>query len=167
LWFYPLGLGVRARVEVKALGRSKIGSKAGVRAEVVGGAAGLIVDTRGRPLPLATDVKALAAQMTAWYAQATGDPIREIQTEWLEDILMENLASPAPEATPASAKKSRKKGKASEEAAPAVVPAPPSDDLLPALEDLTAEPSPAALPPPRAKSAPSQESVDDLRNLLS
>lgn len=163
LWCYPLGVGVRARVEVKALGRLKIGSKTGVRGEFVGGAAGLIVDARGRPLPLASEVKDLATQLTAWYAQATGDPIREIQTEWLEDILIENLAAPSVDEIAGTSKKGRKKGKSGVDAS--VVPAPPSDDLLPALDDLTS----GALPPPRSKtsSAPAQEPVDDLRNLLS
>lgn len=165
IWCYPLGLGVRARVEVKALGGSKIGSKTGIRAEVVGGAAGVIVDARGRPLPLATEIKALAAQLAAWYAQATGDPIREIQTEWLDEAVIESPPSPPAAEPPARDKKDRRKGKSGADAA--AVPAPLSDDLLPALEDLTAESIPAALPPPRAASAPAEEPVDDLRNLLS
>ncbi len=167
LWRYPLGVGVRARVEVKALGRLKIGGRSGTRGDVVGGAAGLIVDARGRPLPLASDVKALAAQLTAWYAQATGDPIREIQTEWLEDILMENLASPPPAET-ADGKGKQKSGKPKKskgQPAPTVL-APPSDDLLPALDDLTG-PTPAPSKPKSASGAPAQENVDDLRNLLS
>ena len=168
LWRYPLGVGVRARVEVKALGRLKIGGKSGTRGEVIGGEAGLIVDARGRPLPLAADVKQLAAQLTAWYAQATGDPIREIQTEWLEDILMENLAAPAP-APEAEGKGKKKAGKPKKGGAappPLVVPAPLSDDLLPALEDLTG-PVPAPKPAKSSSAAPAGESVDDLRNLLS
>ncbi|OWY58770.1 hypothetical protein B7486_78185, partial [cyanobacterium TDX16] len=55
------------------------------RLEVEGGAAGLIIDARGRPLPLATTVKALAAQIPAWYAQATGDAPFEVPPEWLSE----------------------------------------------------------------------------------
>ena len=178
IWRYPLGVGIRAQVEVKALGRLKIGGKASVRVQVVGGAAGIIVDARGRPLPLAADVQARAAQLAAWYAQVTGDPIREIQTEWLEQIPAEIVASPPAEEPPVPGKKSRKKDKPANTAA---LPALSDDDLMPALEDLTAEPialpppsaktsaTSEALPPPRSKSntAPAQEPVDDLRNLLS
>ncbi len=160
LWVYPLGLGVRARVEVKALGRLSIGGKNGVRMDVVGGAAGLIIDARGRPLPLAADIKALAAQMTAWYAQATGDPIREIQTDWLEDIMMENMAGPpATDDKPAGGKRSRKKATVTTGVLT------PMDNSLPALDDLIA-PTIDATPAVRNPQPPG-ENVDDLRNLLS
>ncbi|HYO88321.1 MAG TPA: hypothetical protein VER79_06710, partial [Candidatus Limnocylindrales bacterium] len=159
LWVYPLGLGVRARVDVKALGRLNIGGKGSVRLDVVGGAAGLIIDARGRPLPLAADIKALAAQMTTWYAQATGDPIHEIQTDWLEDILMENMASAAePEAVPDRRKRSRKKATVTTSVLT------PMDDSLPALDDLIA---PTLDVPAIRNSQPPGENVDDLRNLLS
>ena len=168
LWFYPLGVGVRARVEVKALGNLTIGGKRGTRGDVVGGAAGLIIDARGRPLPLSDDVRVLASQLTAWYAQATGDPIREIQTEWLEDILMENLTTPPEDPKQQGRKKRGAKAKksATQETMPAL--APDSDDLLPALDDLTTT-IPAPAPPPKTPgpTTSAQETMDDLRSLLS
>lgn len=159
LWVYPLGLGVRARVEVTALGRLNIGGKGRVRLDVVGGAAGLIIDARGRPLPLAADLKALSVQMTSWYAQATGDPIHEIQTDWLEDILMENMASAAePPAAPA------RRGRRARKQAAVTGVLTPFEDSLPALDDLIAPTADA--PAVRNTAIPGDED-DDLRNLLS
>jgi hypothetical protein len=43
----------------------------------------LVVDARGRPLPLAATLKDLAVQIPAWYAQATGDEVFTIPPEWL------------------------------------------------------------------------------------
>lgn len=86
LWVYPLSLGVPAQVRVSVAGRGlSIGGRRQLRLEVEGGAAGLIIDARGRPLPLATTVKALAAQIPAWYAQATGDAPFEVPPEWLSE----------------------------------------------------------------------------------
>jgi hypothetical protein len=75
LWVYPLSIGVRARVRIAVYGRGvSIGGKRRLRMDLDGGSAGLIIDARGRPLPLPTSVKALAPQIAEWYAQATGDP---------------------------------------------------------------------------------------------
>ncbi len=83
LWVYPLSLGVRARVRVSAGRGVSIDGKRQLRLDVEGGTAGLIIDARGRPLPLANNLKALAAQIPAWYAQATGDAPFEVPSEWL------------------------------------------------------------------------------------
>ena len=85
LWIYPLGLGVRALIDVRTVGRDvMIGGKRKFRREVTGGTAGIIFDARGRPLPLALTPAERAEQMTTWYAQATGDEARPIDPEWLE-----------------------------------------------------------------------------------
>lgn len=90
LWIHPLSIGVRARVQVSVVGRGlSIGGKRRVRIDVEGGAAGLVVDARGRPLPLATNVRALATQITEWYAQATGDPVFPLPEDWLTPIIEE------------------------------------------------------------------------------
>jgi hypothetical protein len=162
LGVYPLGLGVRAHVEVSAIGRLNIGGKRRVRLEVLGGAAGLIIDARGRPLPLAADPKTLAAQMTSWYAQATGDPIHEIQTDWLEDILMENMAGAAEAAEAPNRRKRSRKTKKTTTTTTGVLT--PMDDSLPALDDLLAPTVEA--PAVRNTALPGDED-DDLRNLLS
>ena len=54
-----------------------------------GGSAGLIIDARGRPLPLANNLKALAMQIPEWYAQVTGNPVFEVPPEWLVPPVVE------------------------------------------------------------------------------
>lgn len=97
LWAYPLSLGVRAQVQVNVIGRAlTIGGKKRVRFDIEGGTAGLIVDARGRPLPLGATVHERAAQLPLWYAQATGDPVRESPAAW------DASAPAAPEPEPAA-----------------------------------------------------------------
>jgi hypothetical protein len=79
VWVYPLAVGARARVEVRAKGRGlTIGGKTHLKTEVEGGTAGLVFDARGRPLPLAVDVEARAAQIPVWIADATGDAVHSV-----------------------------------------------------------------------------------------
>lgn len=85
LWVYPLPIGVRALIDVRAVGRGvTIGGKRKVRMEVTGGTAGIIFDARGRPLPLGLTPAQLAEQLPAWYAQAVGGEVRPIKPEWLQ-----------------------------------------------------------------------------------
>ncbi len=78
MWVYPLSHGVPARVRISVAGRGlNIDGKRRLKLDVDGGTAGLIIDARGRPLPLATNLKALSVQIPEWYAQVTGDPIYE------------------------------------------------------------------------------------------
>ena len=84
LWVFPLSIGVKAQVRISVNGRGvSIGGKRRLKLEVDGGTAGLIIDARGRPLPLATTLKGLAAQIPAWYAQATGTSPFNVPPEWL------------------------------------------------------------------------------------
>ncbi|HLU08089.1 MAG TPA: glutamate mutase L, partial [Oceanobacillus sp.] len=95
LFVYPLSIGLKATVRVSVRRGLHIGGKRKIKVEVEGGTAGLIIDARGRPLPLARDPKGLAAQLPEWYAQATGDPIREINLEWLEEAVLDTLSGGA------------------------------------------------------------------------
>jgi hypothetical protein len=100
LWVYPLGVGKRARVEVSAAGRgTNIGGKGRVRMEVEGGAAGLIFDARGRPLPLAADARGRAAQLPMWISEATGDALIPIPDDWLVGTVEEGDLELMPEAS--------------------------------------------------------------------
>lgn len=92
LWVYPLSQGVQASVRVSVKRGLHIGGKRKIKIDVEGGTAGLVIDARGRPLPLGRDPKALAAQLPEWYAQVTGDPIREINLDWLEDAVLDTLS---------------------------------------------------------------------------
>jgi MutL protein len=84
LWVYPLSIGLRATIHISVTRGLHINGKRQLKLEVEGGMAGLMVDVRGRPLPLATNLKMRAAQIPEWYAQATGEPVIEIPPEWLE-----------------------------------------------------------------------------------
>ncbi|MDL1899986.1 hypothetical protein FBR02_04370 [Anaerolineae bacterium CFX9] len=83
LWVYPLGLGVHAEIRVSAGRGMHIDGRRSLRLSVEGGTAGVIIDARGRPLPLSENLKTRAEQISGWYAQATGDLVREIDSEWL------------------------------------------------------------------------------------
>ncbi len=90
LWVYPLSHGVPARVRISVVGRGlSIDGKRRLKLDFDGGTAGLIIDARGRPLPLATNLKALSVQIPEWYAQVTGDPIYNVPTEWLMPPVVE------------------------------------------------------------------------------
>lgn len=102
LWVYPLSFGVNAMVRISVAGRGlSINGKRSLKFPVVGGSAGLIIDARGRPLPLAADLKALAQQIPDWYSQATGEPAFEIPADWL------NPPAPVEEAPPAAPARKR------------------------------------------------------------
>ncbi len=90
LWVYPLSHGVPARVRISVVGRGlSIDGKRRLKLDVDGGTAGLVIDARGRPLPLATNLKVLSVQIPEWYAQVTGDPIFGVPTEWLVPPVVE------------------------------------------------------------------------------
>lgn len=81
LWVYPLGVGQEAKVEVSAGRGLKIGGRSRMRAQVEGGAAGLIFDARGRPLALANSPAGRAEQMLLWQSQITGDPVVDVSSQ--------------------------------------------------------------------------------------
>src|SRR5690606_13017029 len=93
LWIYPLAIGQEAEVQVKVLARGgSIGGKGRVKMKVEGGAAGLIFDARGRLLPLASDVRKRAAQMSTWLAEALRTTPQDIPESWLQP----SQSAPAP-----------------------------------------------------------------------
>lgn len=83
LWVYPLPISVGATVRISAARGLSIGGRRQIKIDVEGGSAGLVVDARGRPLPLPATLKDLAVQIPAWYAQATGDTTFTVPAEWL------------------------------------------------------------------------------------
>lgn len=185
LWIYPLGVGVRATVTVRAGRGSHIGGKRRMRFEAEGGQAGLIVDGRGRPLPLAADLRVRAEQLAGWYAQATGDPVRAIDADWLaaENLNAALAGQKSAEAEILSVTDQRMKNDRKAEQSPRrgkraateATPSPGADALI--AEGLTNEPNdPPMRPavrgrgrrpePTPASPASKGENVDDLRNLL-
>lgn len=84
LWIYPLAVGQEAEVEIRVLARGMdINGKRRLKLTLEGGAAGIIFDARGRPLPLALDVPARAAQLSAWLGEAAGIAQHDIPEDWL------------------------------------------------------------------------------------
>ncbi len=160
LLIYKLDAGLTAEITVSAGRGLNIGGKKRVRLTVEGGSAGIIIDARGRPLVMGSSAQELAAQLPAWYAQATGDPIRQVAMEWLETMMAENIAGIEPADPSQESKKGRRKS-----AKTAPIPEPIE---MPSLTDLE---------PPVTRSSrgirkldkehQSQGSDDELRNLLS
>jgi hypothetical protein len=84
LWTFPILTGSQASVNVRILRRGlHIGGKTRLRLRVAGGGIGLIIDARGRPLPLGLTPRALAAQIPLWYANVTGATVAAIPEDWL------------------------------------------------------------------------------------
>jgi hypothetical protein len=70
----PVGRQARVTVRMNRLGRGNvsIGGRQSVRRRVDGGLAGVIIDARGRPLPLATSLNDRARYIPVWYEFVTG-----------------------------------------------------------------------------------------------
>ncbi|MBK8024565.1 MAG: glutamate mutase L [Chloroflexi bacterium] len=83
LFRYPLQIGVTATVSVRVARGLNIGGRRGFKMTLTGGTAGLIIDARGRPLPLENALKNRAEQIVGWYADATGDEAMSIPEDWL------------------------------------------------------------------------------------
>jgi hypothetical protein len=155
LWLYPLPLGVKALIDVRATGGITIGGKRKVRMEVTGGTAGILFDARGRPLPLASTSTALAQQLPAWYAEATGDAVRPIKAEWLEPVIRES--DPPPELRDILEGKEPKRAR-------------PEPNRQAQANKMRRQIKGAQEPTPPPQPAPQQQDtddVDDLRNLFS
>lgn len=88
LMVFKLPPGRTAKVRVKTAGRNlKIEGKTTSNREVSGGSAGIIIDTRGRPIPLGVDIRRRMLQIIIWYALASGiDPV-EIPEDRLQPVI--------------------------------------------------------------------------------
>lgn len=161
LWVYSLPVGAKASVQLRISRGMHVSGQRRLTLEVTGGTTGLIIDARGRPLPDRLSVRALAAALPAWYAQASGDPIREVEVSWLEELMTENVAAPEPSASP----RRKPKKRAAKSAAPVAEPA---------QQPQPQPPAPASKPRrglrllnPPDEQPPEAMSEDELRNLLS
>lgn len=72
LWTYPLPPGQTARVEVRLSRGLSVGGRSRLKLTLKGGAAGLIFDARGRPLPLPRKAEARARLYPHWVAGTKG-----------------------------------------------------------------------------------------------
>lgn len=71
----PLPLGQKASIEVRSARGVDLGRKYGgvFKAQVEGGAVGLIIDARGRPITLSADAEKRRAQIQKWYWDIGGE----------------------------------------------------------------------------------------------
>ncbi len=72
IWTYPLPPGQTAAVDISVTRGLTIAGRGRVRLQMTGGAAGLIFDARGRPLPLPRDAEARAQLYPRWAAGTRG-----------------------------------------------------------------------------------------------
>ncbi|MFZ4815966.1 MAG: glutamate mutase L [Phototrophicaceae bacterium] len=85
LTFIELPPGNKAKVRLNMLQRGvRIDGRGAITTTVNGGLAGIIIDTRGRPLSLADDLKKRSLQLILWLAMASGVVPEEIPDELLQ-----------------------------------------------------------------------------------
>jgi hypothetical protein len=73
IYVIPLALGRTATIRISGLRRGvRLAGRSGARRKVRGGAAGLIIDARGRPIPLELELADRARYITAWYEFVSG-----------------------------------------------------------------------------------------------
>ncbi len=85
VFVYPVPLGQSVEVRVRCAGGVNINGKRRFKMTIEGGAMGLMIDARPRPLKLG-DVANRAVIMPKWVQEATGDPLQEIDPKWLESV---------------------------------------------------------------------------------
>lgn len=152
LWVLPLGTYEIANVKINCASDTSVNGKRSVELKVSGGSVGLIVDARGRPLPLAETAAERAIQMPQWVAEITNDTLQTIDPAWLNAPVEEEVVAAAPVRAarraakpqkPARNQRGRGKGQQAAET--------PDDDLF---EDLDAHDA-------------VDDEIDELRNVLS
>lgn len=83
IWALPLPINHKLEIQMQLSRGLTVGGKSKLKVTVAGGAAGLIFDTRGRPLPLGETSQERAEQLPQWLSEITGDTPHEIPTRWL------------------------------------------------------------------------------------
>lgn len=143
LWIYDLPIGLHATITVQVKRGLDIAGKRKVKLEVEGGLAGFIVDARGRALSVSDNVNERSQQIPEWYAQATGDPVRQVIVDTFQPLADVPSTPTKPEKANKASAKPKKERRARRGR----------------KEDPVAE----VLPPAQKQ----DDEIDDLRNLLS
>jgi hypothetical protein len=86
LLFIDLPPGKTAQVRVNAKSGLRFGDKRRINMTVNGSLAGIVIDTRGRPISLGLDLNRRMLQMMLWYSQASGFYHEEIAADDLEPV---------------------------------------------------------------------------------
>jgi len=83
LWFFPVPPGRNVDISARVLARgASINGKKRLRTRVMGGSAGLIFDTRGRPFMLSESIATRTELMPEWVAAMSNQPIVPIDPSW-------------------------------------------------------------------------------------
>ncbi len=138
LWTFPLPADQNARVSIRCARGLKIGGKSRLKLTISGGAVGLIIDARGRPLLTGADAETRSRRLPLWVGEMTGTTPISIPPSWLEPIAEPDdsgqEAEPARKRKDRDADKKKKKDRKSKKNEPAAG-SPFSDDELDELLD--------------------------------
>ena len=93
LFVHSLSPGKVATVHALALGSNRIGGKQQVKFQAQGSFAGLIFDTRGRPISLSTDFAKRSSQLINWLAQASHIEPQEFPHFELQPVEERNMTT--------------------------------------------------------------------------
>lgn len=93
VFVYPIQIGQTIEVRLRCSGGISINGKRRLRMKIEGSAMGLMIDARPRPLQLG-DVANRALIMPKWVHEATGDPLQEMDSRWLQPIDDDQEAMP-------------------------------------------------------------------------
>ncbi|GAB4513232.1 MAG: glutamate mutase L [Anaerolineae bacterium] len=149
LWTLNLATYERATVDIKCQAGLTVNGSRRLKTQVMGGAAGLVIDARGRPLRFTLMQR--TEMMPAWISEMTGDPALAIPPDWIqgdEQPDLEALLTETPEQQAGKAEKPRKEKRGRRgrrQQADAVPNADGLDDLF----------------------KPDEDDIDELRNVLS
>lgn len=83
LFVLPISQSDRVSIRLRCRRGFSVNGKRRFRVELSGGMAGIMIDTRGRPLGLAATPQERAAQMPRWVHEVTGDALLPIPNAWL------------------------------------------------------------------------------------
>lgn len=107
LWTFPLPATETARVDIRCVRGLNIGGRSRHKLTISGGAAGIIIDARGRPLLTGADAETRSRNLPLWVAEMTGTTPQAIPPSWLEPV--DEPESEAAEVEPVGPKKAQDK----------------------------------------------------------
>lgn len=159
LYVLPIAQSESVIIQVRCKRGFSVNGKRRMRLAMSGGTAGIILDTRGRPIVLGDTPQERAEQMPLWIQEVTDDDLLPIPNEWL--VPPESVPFSDPEANERGGRRGLF-GRRGQSEAEDEVTLPDDFDLLDGLDDLDDE---AAFDPEDDKDREADE-LDSLRNLL-
>lgn len=86
LYPLPVSLNQIVTIDLRLRGRFRVGGQRRIRLQIEDGPTTILIDTRGRPLPIPEKIQERAGIFPQWVATATGRDPLEIPPEWLAVI---------------------------------------------------------------------------------